>query len=132
MLDKTKKVVCELDEGREKVISVASEYEAKKILAWYEDAGLKNEVHIKDISEFIKSETLEAQIEELMSAAGYYDIYPNNGYVAIEIIWGDWKHDHIHVNDLMREAFGLKMEKETITEEDGDDAYSSIHYYKIP
>ena len=50
MLDKTKKVVCELDEGSAKVLSVASEYEAQKLLAWYEDAGLKNEVHIKYIS----------------------------------------------------------------------------------
>lgn len=131
MLDKTKKVVVELYRGRERVLSVVSEREAKEYLEFRTSVGLKREISIKDITDIVKSDNLCEQVEELMSAAGYYDVYPDNGYIAIELTWGDWKHDHAFVNSMMHEAFGLQMAKETITEQDGDDAYSSIHYYKI-
>ena len=60
----------------------------------------------------------------------HYDIYPYMGLaVAIEITWGDWKHDHAFVDYIMRElGLTTKFGEET-TEEDGSDTYSSIHYF---
>lgn len=53
--------------------------------------------------------------------------------IEIEINWGDWKHDHLHLKWLMEEHFSNKLEYvgEKVTEEDGSDCYSAIHYFKI-
>lgn len=60
----------------------------------------------------------------------YYEIGTLQGRVSVEIIWGDWKHDHSFVDYVMRNDLGLKKVDETITEEDGSDTYSSIHYFE--
>lgn len=50
--------------------------------------------------------------------------------VAVEITWGDWKHDHLRMNWLMEENFSnLRSIHTQTTEEDGSDCYSAIHYY---
>lgn len=49
--------------------------------------------------------------------------------ICICIEWGDWKHSHAYANYIMRQHGFVKTD-EQITEEDGDDAYSSIHYYE--
>lgn len=51
-------------------------------------------------------------------------------YVAVEIIWGDWKHDHAKLEYLVIKnmpEIGL-IETKT-TEEDGSDCYSAIHKF---
>lgn len=49
--------------------------------------------------------------------------------IGIEIQWGDWKHDHAYLDYIMAETFpGVKVQTE-VTEEDGSDCYSAIHYY---
>ena len=49
--------------------------------------------------------------------------------IAVQISWGDWKHEHGRCDYLLRRDFGLFKMKEKVTEEDGSDCYSSIHYY---
>lgn len=49
--------------------------------------------------------------------------------IAIEIFWGDWKHDHLRLDWLIMENFNIKEKFNMITEEDGSDCYSAIHYY---
>lgn len=49
--------------------------------------------------------------------------------IAIEISWGDWKHDHLRLDWLIEENFDLKRIETETTEEDGSDCYSAIHYY---
>ena len=49
--------------------------------------------------------------------------------IAIEICWGDWKHEHLRLDYLMEENFDLKRIESIATEEDGSDCYSAIHYY---
>ena len=49
--------------------------------------------------------------------------------IAIEIAWGDWKHEHLRLDFLMEENFNLKRIESEITEDDGSDCYSAIHYY---
>ena len=48
----------------------------------------------------------------------------------INIEWGDWKHDHLYIDYLMQQN-GFKKVDEEITEEDGGDCFSSVHYYKL-
>lgn len=52
-----------------------------------------------------------------------------NGAVSIEIERGDWKHEHDYCDFLMR-GLGYEKTDEQITEETGEDYYSSIHFYE--
>lgn len=61
----------------------------------------------------------------------YYDSYisSTDGMIEITIEDGDWKHDHIRLNYIMRKNhYRLVKEVEIGTSE--DDSYSSIHYFK--
>jgi len=50
--------------------------------------------------------------------------------IAVEVIWGDWKHEHLALDWLMEENFSNLRNTQTVTtEEDGSDCYSAIHYY---
>lgn len=59
-----------------------------------------------------------------------FEAYPINDMVEIDIEWGDWKHDHTFADYVMSQH-GFVYVDEHITEEDGSDTYSSIHYYKM-
>lgn len=52
-----------------------------------------------------------------------------NGAISVDISWGDWKHDHSYCDFLMREC-GYICTDEQVTEEDGSDCYSAIHFYE--
>ena len=53
-----------------------------------------------------------------------------NNVVAVEITWGDWKHQHAHLDYLIKEQMPeLKKVVEEVTEEDGSDCYSAIHRF---
>jgi hypothetical protein len=52
-----------------------------------------------------------------------------DGTVEIEVCWGDWKHDHLYLDHVMREN-GYGLAGEMVTESDGSDAYSSVHRYR--
>ena len=62
-------------------------------------------------------------------------IDPISRVITVEITWGDWKHDHLCcdflVGDYLNSHSVHYMKSETLTEEDGSDTYSSIHYYHI-
>lgn len=53
----------------------------------------------------------------------------------VDIIWGDWKHDHLRADYLIKEYFkklGYEVSvNEEVTEEDGSDTYSATHYYSV-
>ena len=60
----------------------------------------------------------------------YCEINENeNGCISIEIEWGDWKHTHGY-SDYLMEEMGYKCTFEEVTEEDGSDCYSSVHFYE--
>ena len=48
--------------------------------------------------------------------------------VSVSISWGDWKHDHGYVRCLMG-YIGYDESDEVVTEENGSDCYSAIHYF---
>jgi len=59
----------------------------------------------------------------------WYDWDVNlDGSVEISVDWGDWKHDHLYLNYIMKEN-GYALISEVVTEEDGSDAYSSVHTF---
>lgn len=49
-------------------------------------------------------------------------------HFSVEIT-GDWKHDHIHADNVIKKLFGAIPISEDVTQEDGTDFYSSIHTY---
>lgn len=50
--------------------------------------------------------------------------------VAVEISWGDWKHEHARLRWLvLNEMRNVQRYEETTTEEDGADCYSAIHKF---
>ena len=48
--------------------------------------------------------------------------------IAVSISWGDWKHDHLWARDLMS-YLGYTEIGNKVTEEDGSDCYSAVHYF---
>lgn len=79
-------------------------------------------------------QVMEKKIDELMDEnhimGGIVDYSKEKKMVAVEIIWGDWKHDHARLDLLMKESFSnLRSIHTQTTEEDGSDCYSAIHYY---
>lgn len=59
----------------------------------------------------------------------YADISSNSlGEIRVEISWGDWKHEHGWCRNLMG-YIGYDEDDEIVTEENGSDCYSSIHFF---
>ena len=52
------------------------------------------------------------------------------GWIIIEVE-GDWKHDHLRTDWLMREQLGLECVSKVVTKEDGSDYYTANHYYSF-
>ena len=60
----------------------------------------------------------------------YCEVYEHaNGCISIEIEWGDWKHEHGLCDHLMKQM-GYICTDEKVTEENGSDTYSAIHFYE--
>lgn len=71
------------------------------------------------------------KIYEVLTDVSYVDDVSFNGdEIAVTIMDGDWKHDHLRADRLMTQNFNVCLvEEESINESDCD-CYSSIHYYK--
>lgn len=50
--------------------------------------------------------------------------------VHVEILYGDWKHDHARADWLLRDM-GCTLIGTEVTEDDGSDCYSAIHYFHV-
>ena len=49
--------------------------------------------------------------------------------ICVEIMWGDWKHDHLRVDYLMKEKFNPMFTFTNVMEENVSDTYSAVHMY---
>jgi hypothetical protein len=58
-----------------------------------------------------------------------YDIDITDGTIEVNVEWGDWKHDHLFLRYIMKQNHYRQIDEE-VTEEDGSDTYSAIHYFK--
>jgi len=63
------------------------------------------------------------------------DLYADEVYtemgghiIAVHCNWGDWKHTHGWLRDLMNYINYTEV-SEKVTEEDGSDCYSATHYF---
>ena len=77
---------------------------------------------------------IEKKIYELMTEnhimGEVVDYNDQMRMIAVEIHWGDWKHEHWRMDWLMKENFtDLRSIHEVTTEDNGSDCYSAIHYY---
>lgn len=78
--------------------------------------------------------TMEKKIHKLMKEnhimGEIVHVAPERKMIGVEVIWGDWKHEHGRLDWLIGENFSnLRSIHTTTTEEDGSDCYSAIHYY---
>lgn len=79
---------------------------------------------IDKIENELRSKKLFAELVD------YTDGTSNIVGVKYLIEWGDWKHEHLRFDWIMRELFGNKLIQinEEVSEEDGSDCYSAYHY----
>ena len=49
--------------------------------------------------------------------------------VVVVVEWGDWKHDHIYLINLMNNNNHTMVER-AITEEDGSDSFSAEYVFR--
>lgn len=80
----------------------------------------------------VDGETMRDRIERILTendlwTGEIWDVIPLP-VVAVEINNGDWKHDHARADYILKEC-GFTLMKTEVTEEDGSDCYSAIHYY---
>ena len=95
-----------------------------------EDYLLKEEKVEEDLSSAEEVKLADELIEYLEANQIYpSDVFAADTRVMVEIEWGDWKHDHLRCDDLMK-AKGYSLVEEEITEEDGSDCYSAIRHYE--
>lgn len=79
-----------------------------------------------------KLKAAEKKIEKLFEKYEfYYQWFTDfeNGEFAVVVEYGDWKHDHIALDQVMAQN-GFKKVDEIVTREDGSDCYDSTHYFK--
>ncbi len=50
--------------------------------------------------------------------------------IDVEVLWGDWKHEHLRTINLIKEL-GYSYYTSNTIEEDGSDCYSAIHQFLI-
>lgn len=72
---------------------------------------------IEELQKLLREKNIFGELEEI-----------SDKYITLQIDWGDWKHDHNYADYIMSE-FGYYLIGKKITEEDGSDCYSALHYY---
>ena len=76
-------------------------------------------------------ELAEELYKHLSANRLYAEVYAGHDYIAAEISWGDWKHEHLRCKWLTEDFFSARGNHVSIqtevTEEDGTDCYSAIH-----
>ena len=81
------------------------------------------------------SELAEELYKHLSANKLYAEVYAGHDYIAAEINWGDWKHEHLWCKIMAEKFFqgkGLYVNIQTdVTEEDGSDCYSAIHRFYL-
>jgi hypothetical protein len=102
-------------------------------MQWKRHCGTNNtnnntEENIMDI------QAMEKKITEAMKEnhirGEIIDYNEQTKMIAVEVIWGDWKHEHGRLDWLVEQNFSnLRSIIKQTTEEDGSDCYSAVHYY---
>ena len=75
-------------------------------------------------------ETIEKVAKTLREYQIFAEVnqYYNLPVIIVSIHWGDWKHDHLRADHIIKELGG-ELIKAEVTEENGSDCYSADRYY---
>lgn len=84
-------------------------------------------------AENVKATTRQDQYEKVQAILRNGKLYGEvqttaDGKIAIDIEWGDWKHEHGYLKYLMKQNGYIHLGEE-VTEEDGSDCYSASHTF---
>lgn len=74
----------------------------------------------------------KTDIKRIFKENGVYydwDICPTDGTITINVEWGDWKHDHLFLQYIMRQN-NYRVVSRVVTEEDDTDCYSAEYEFK--
>lgn len=76
-----------------------------------------------------------AEVEKLLSEnhiSAYVEQFMDLPVICINIRWGDWKHEHLRANCLLKENVkDIEFFNTIVTEENGTDCYSAQHRYLV-
>ena len=74
------------------------------------------------------------KIEKIMEENHIFGeiVEDTDNVVAVEISWGDWKHEHLRFKLLVLEEMeNVNNYSQVTTEEDGSDCYSAVHKFSF-
>ena len=82
------------------------------------------------VAQLKKAEALmDSAKEEFKKYNTRYDMTAGvDGSVKVYVNWGDWKHDHMLIEQVFK-GLGARSLWTDITEEDGSDCYSAVHCF---
>lgn len=72
------------------------------------------------------------KVQELLSANKMrYDFnVDSNGFIEITVENGDWKHDHLALKHIMREAGYVLFDRHIPEQDNGDDSFDAVYLYR--
>lgn len=73
--------------------------------------------------------TLQQLEQHFNSYKLYVDVEETQTHFIINVEWGDWKHDHRYLQNIMSHL-NFILDIREITNTDGLDCFSAIYYYK--
>jgi len=78
----------------------------------------------------VKRRKIKALLEE--NKMHYEFTVDSNGFIEITVTDGDWKHDHIALQNAMKKAGYISFGRHIIEddEDNGDDSFSAIYLYR--
>ena len=82
-------------------------------------------------SVFKKKCELAEKVDKVLRDGGVFaEVCPCTDKTDVEVLihWGDWKHDHLRADWLIKEIGGTLF-KTYVTEDNGSDCYSAVHKY---
>lgn len=68
------------------------------------------------------------KVYKALESVNVDEVWKNGERICVQIRWGDWKHDHLRCDWLMK-GLGYELVESTVTEEDGSDTYSALREY---
>ena len=90
-------------------------------------------VDFKDIADYVISKDLLGQVQEFIeNVMGYeFEGRSQKDEYVVEIYLGDWKHDHLRLNQLMKDIFNMDIVNSEVLDDGDGDCYSARRFYKL-
>ena len=91
------------------------------------------EVELRDITDYVTSEDLLGQVQEFIeNVMGYeFEGRSQKDEYVVEIYLGDWMHDHLRLDQLMKDIFNMDIVNSEVLDDGDGDCYSARRFYKL-